>query len=409
MSPRHIGCLSTIAATAVFTAVAEPASAGAFQLREGSAAAQGMSLAGRSSYARDVSFVLGNPANLRGVEGLEVTGGIAPVLAISEGTLEPSTVPGNRKGEPGTLGFVPSFALGYRLNRQFVLGLTMDSPFGLVTSYDSDWAGAPDGLDSELLTVAVTPMLSFQPIPELALAGGVTLQYSDARLSNTTAPGNEADIEGDDFGVGFILGAAWDPLPGTSLGIRFRSGMDVGLEGRFSDNYIIPGVGSFAGPGRADFSLPASVNFGATQALGDDWRIMTEIEFTDWSVYDRIVITSDNGPFPLIDEQQYEDSWTVALGAEYDYSARLTLRGGLAFDETPTVDAFRTTRVPDGDRVWFSAGFSWEVTERFGVDAAYTYILFPDDPTVTLRQVPGATATYSGEVHVLGINGRYRF
>jgi long-chain fatty acid transport protein len=387
---------------------ADGATAGAFQLREGSAAAQGMSLAGRSNYTRDVSFVLGNPANLRGVEGLEVTGGIAAVLAVTEGTLSaPPAVPGDRTGKPGTLGFVPSFALGYRVNEQFVLGVTLDSPFGLVTSYESDWAGAPDGIDSELLTAAITPMVSFQPIPELALAGGLTIQYADAKLSNTTL-GGEAKISGDDIALGFIIGAAWDPFPGTSFGIRYRSGIDHTLEGEFSDNYILPGAGSLAGPGSARTSLPGSLNFGFTQSITDDWRVMAEAEFTDWSVNKDIVITSESTGVVIVDEQNYKDSWMFGVGGEYDYSHRLTLRAGLGFDQTPTTDAWRTTRVPDEDRLWFSAGFSWEVSDRFGVDAGYTFIHVPDDAKVTLRNVPG-TATYESQVHVLGLNGRYRF
>jgi long-chain fatty acid transport protein len=403
--------LTAVTVAGLAIAAAEKARAGAFQLREGSAAAQGMSLAGRSNYTRDVSFVLGNPANLRGVEGLEVTGGIAGVLAITEGDYDGPLVPGsgtNRSGDAGTLGFVPSLAVGYRLNEQFVLGLTVDSPFGLVTSYDEDWAGALDGLDSELLTVAVTPMVSFQPVPQLALAGGVTVQYSDARLSNETFPGNVAEVSGDDIGFGFIVGAAWDPFPGTSLGVRYRSSIDLELEGSFSRSYVIPGLGSFAGDGTADLTLPGSVNFGFTQSLSDDWRIMAEAEFTNWSVYDQIVLDGVNAPMPLIDEQNYDDSWMAALGAEYDWSDALTLRAGVGFDQTPTTDEFRTTRVPDGDRVWVSVGFSWEVTERFGVDAAYTFIEVPDDPQVNLRRVP-ATATYDGQVHVIGLNGRYRF
>jgi long-chain fatty acid transport protein len=335
------------------------AAAGAFQLREGSAAAQGMSLAGRASYARDVSFVLGNPANLRGVEGFAVTQGIAGIVAINDGTLsDPAPGSGNSKGDAGTLGFVPSVALGYRLNDRFVLGLTVDSPFGLSNNYDSDWAGRTDGLESALLTVAVTPMVSFQPIPALALAGGITVQYADARLSNETL-GGEAAVEGDDIALGFIVGAAWDPFPGTSLGARYRSGIDHELEGRFSSNYVLPGPTNLAGPGTARTSLPGSLNFGFTQALDDRWRVMAEVEFVDWSVNDETVITSEATGVTLTDPQNYQDSWMGAVGFEYDWSDRLTLRGGVAFDQTPTTDRWRTTRVPDEDKYWVSAGFSY--------------------------------------------------
>jgi long-subunit fatty acid transport protein len=69
--------LALSAALAAPLAVAIPSSAlaGAFQIREGSAAAQGASFAGRTSGDRDVSFALHNPAALRTVERFEAAGG----------------------------------------------------------------------------------------------------------------------------------------------------------------------------------------------------------------------------------------------------------------------------------------------------------------------------------------------
>lgn len=387
------------------------ATAGGFQLREGSAAAQGASLAGRASLARDVSFALGNPAALKAVQGVEVTSGIAPVVLDFDATYEGALTGFDRTDTPGTLGFVPSFAAGWRVTPEVVIGLTVDSPFGLATEYSSGFAGAFDAIDSELLTAAVTPMVAWSPLPELTVGAGLSIQYARGRLTNLTASLQEGELSGDDIGIGVILGVLAEPVPGTRLGLRYRSGVSHTLSGDFSGSYTVPGAGVLDGPGTASVDLPASVNFGITQEIGRRFRVMAEAEFIDWSVYDAVRVTSSvAGPLPA-DVQNYRDSWMGAVGAEYDWSDALTLRAGVAYDQTPLRKELMTTRLPDSDKVWLSVGFSWDITQTFGVDAAYTYLIFTDDPVATLRNPPaaGETVRYDNAGHSLGLNARFRF
>jgi long-chain fatty acid transport protein len=41
---------------------------------------------------------------------------------------------------------------------------------------------------------------------------------------------------------------------------------------------------------------------------------------------------------------------TANIGTNYQWNDDLTLRAGFQFDQTPTVDAFRNTSLPDGNR-----------------------------------------------------------
>ena len=66
-----------------------------------------------------------------------------------------------------------------------------------------------------------------------------------------------------------------------------------------------------------------------------------------------------------MNEQFYRDTYSMALGAEYDVDDRLTLRAGTMFDESPITDEYRTTRVPDGDRTWLSVGASYDINDTF--------------------------------------------
>ena len=382
----------------------------AFQLREGSATALGAAVAGRSASDRDVSFSLYNPAALAGVKGLELSSGVTGLLIYGDARAD-VTLPGFRASDdPSRHAVIPSFTVGWRVSPDFVLGLAIDTPFGLVTEYKSDFVGAFDAVRSELTTITVTPQVAWRILPNFAIGAGVMVQYADAELQNR-GPNGVQNVSGDGFDVGFTVGFQFEPVEGTRIGATVQSGFNHKLEGDYSGDFF-PAVLAGA-PVDASFDLPPVASLGLIQSITPAFRVMGEVEWTGWSAFDRITFTSTGRP-TVVDVQSYEDSWLFSLGAEYDVDDRLTVRAGVARDLTPTRDAFRTPRVPDGDRWWLAAGASYEVTERIGLDAAYIYVdiassggNLPNTSRVAGRPV---RASYSdGSVHLFAVNLRYAF
>lgn len=407
MNKMFTGLLSAASISAL---IASDAAAGGFMLREGSASAIGAALAGRTSGDRDVSYSIHNPASLRGVQNFEASAGIAALFADGESRSD-AALPGFVSSDsPGEDAIIPSFTVGYRLNDKLVVGFAVDSPFGLASEYNRDFVGSFDGVRSELTTITATPMVSYDFAPGFTVGAGVMIQYADAELQSRVAggPNGVADVSGDGFDVGYTIGALIEPVDGTVFGVNIQSGFSHKLDGSFSDNF--PGVGGRSGT--ASFDLPAVVSVGVTQSITDDIRAMAEIEFANWSAFDRIVIKDKaTGALVADDAQNYTNSVMVALGGEYDVSRDLTLRAGFAFDQTPTESAFRTVRVPDGNRWWFAAGASYEITENIGIDASYLYLTIADN-NVTLRSPATAGATVSNsnaDVHLFSANLRYKF
>jgi long-chain fatty acid transport protein len=415
---------SAAALAAAAAMAATQAGATAFQLREGSASAEGSALAGRTANDRDVSLSLQNPAALRGIRGVEVSGGLAGILVFNDATADG---PGGGafagftriEDEPGVHAAIPSLALGWRATDRLVLGLSVKTPFGLATEYESDFATAPLGTKSDLLTVSVTPQVSFDVTPTLSIGAGVTAQYADAELSQTLPGLGEISVTGDGFAFGFALGAIWEPFQGTKLGLAYQSGFRHSLEGSFSDNYDLTAFGGpdYSGlPGEADFDLPPLVSLGVIQDVSDKWRVMAEFEWTGWDAFDTLTLSSPgNGVADLPDPQGYENSFFLSLGAEYDYSERLTLRGGVGFDKSPTTDEMRTVRTPDSDRFWAALGASYALTEDVAIDASYVLVL-PQDTTVTRTRLgdtldfgPDRVDYENQSVHVFSVNLNYRF
>lgn len=409
MKHRRISCALLAAGSVTAMLAADAASAGGFALRERSAKAQGSSFASSTAGASDVTFSLFNPAALRAVESNELGGALSVVIPDTDGNVRAV----NQSADPGEIGIVPATAYGHRVNENLVFGVGLHSPFGLTTEYDGDFAGQGDGLKSQLITVALTPMIAWNIDPSITIGAGASLIYNKAELTTGLGGGRVNKLTGDDIAFAGSLGALVDVTDTTTIGLAFRSGytFDVNAsDGEFTG--FLPGLGATVLPGTAAINLPSTVSFGVAQDITEDFRLFGEVEWANWSVFDdiEVAIITPVGAVDGSEVTRYDDSIFVALGGEYDMDDALTLRAGVAYDTTPTTDADRSVRIPDGDRIWLSAGASYDISETMSVDAGYSLLLFEDN-TAILKNGPlaGTAVDFEGMAHILAIGGTFRF
>ena len=141
---------------------------------------------------------------------------------------------------------------------------------------------------------------------------------------------------------------------------------------------------------------------------------MAEYNWYGWSNFEEIRVKRPGVPDQVVG-QHYEDTYSIAVGAQYKINESWTVRSGFQYDQTPTVDNFRSTRTPDGDRYWLSAGASYDISDNFAVDVAYAHI-FIDEVDINTTQ-PGVNAilstntraTSEGSVDILSASLRYKF
>ncbi len=391
-----------VSALLISTLAGSQALAGAFHLNERSTAAQGASLSGSVSSARDVTFATFNPAALKTVESFEAGGNISLVSPIADATIQDGLFAGT-KLDADLLAVVPSFAIGYRVNEDLVVGFTTYSPFGLATDYDKDSPVQEYARESDLLTISFSPTVSYDVLDNLTFGASLNVLYGEARLTNAVV-----DLDGNDWAVGFSVGMLFEPVAGTQIGAAYHHGYDLDLP---TDTFL-------GESGVAHASLPNWVQVGVTQSVSDKMRIMAEGRWINWSRFDSIDITTpalEGGPFDALssvpDPQNYKDTLFFALGAEYDVNDRFTVRGGVAWDETPTTDKFRTLRIPDEDRLWLSVGASYNLTDSMSADFAYSYLHALKDPEVTLGgdSLAGTKVKFDGGAHIFSLGWSMRF
>lgn len=421
------------------------AQATGYELREQSAVGQGTSLAGAAARNDDPSMIFFNPAamsGLRGVQGALVGSGIFPNSEATSGSatrnaaLGGSRINGTLGGDIALDAFVPATYATTELAPGWRFGLAVTSPWGLVTKNPADSIARYHALTSSLRTVNITPAVSWQALPNLAIGAGLQVQYASARLSSGLdfgavgaaqripgfAPGTRdgrSTVTGNDTAVGFQVGMQWEPRAGTRLGLAFRSAVFHDLTGDATfEGVPLPLSSAFASTGgSAKLVTPETVTLGLTQRIDDRWTLLSGLEWTNWSRFRELVVAFDNGRPASITEQRWQDSVFASVGAEYRWSQDLSLRAGFAYDQTPVRDANRTPRIPDADRYWLSVGASYQIHRNITLSTAYTHI-FADDASISLQDPgPGGTnllrgnltSTYAASVDIVTAQLRFAF
>ena len=432
--------LKTALAVAV-GALSTQAMAAGFALNEQSISGMGTSFAGRSSSADDATTLFGNPAGMSRLKREEVSFGMAAINAKTDiddnsGSFSGPAVGGLNTpyggSNDGDMVPVTAVPMGYYVkpvDDKWAVGVGIYVPFGLVTDYESGFQGRYFGDYSEVRVITVQPTVSYRFNEKLSVGFGPTINRIDGELRsaspNPFGPNDgQVKVKGDDTALGFNAGLLYEFTPSTRAGITYHSKVGYKLEG---DTKLSGGSFDLAGAsGKYDASLdldtPESVDLSVTHDINDQWTVYAGAMWTRWSRFEAIIIENDGIPAslqgnlaPIVEEQDWHDTWSYAVGAAYKLNKQWTLRTGLAFDQSPTNNVHRSPRIPTGDRTAISFGLAWNPTDDVTLDLAYSYLWEEEVDISRSRSYQGGAlvanydATYENSAHGFGAGLTYRF
>lgn len=385
------------------------AQAAGFALIEQNASGIGNAYAGQAAAATDASTVYFNPAGMTYLPDRQVVMAGHLILPRAEfsGVVTPA-IGGGNGGDAGGLAFVPNAYFAMRLTPAVHLGVGLNAPFGLKTEYDPAWKGRTHAIESELKTVNLNPAIAWKASESLSVGAGLNLQYAEATLSNSANGAGIATVRGDDSGWGYNLGLLWQPSASTRVGLAYRSAVEYTLAGDVSFSVFTPANGGVT----AKATLPDSASLSVFRKLGPKWDVLADVTWTGWSDFRELRIVRNGGVTLASTPQNWSDSYRYSVGANYHLNEKLTLRGGVAFDETPTSDAYRTARIPDADRTWAALGTQYRVSSKIRFDFGYAHLFVKrasinKEEASQIASPPAAptpvalTGVYKGSVDIL--------
>lgn len=293
-----------------------------------------------------------------------------------------------------------------QLTEDVFLGLAFTVPWATKSNYPDGAVSRYTAVDTTLRAYSVNPVIAYRINNAFSIGGGPNLQYYTSDFSvmvdatGGAAPAFGTDlkstIKGSDLGFGFTLGGEYQITPATRIGLSYRSAVvhefdgkmkltsdNAGAFGLFATNVFNATGVTLSGPTANvtyKINTPGIASLGVSHKLDDQWEVYGNASLIQWSRFKSTRIIYDNGLPDTVVDNNWNDSWYLAVGAGYQITPELQLRTGIAYDWTPTPVSVRNPRAPNGDRVYVGAGFTYQVNEALKLDFAYGHCFFEDAP-----------------------------
>ena len=370
---------------------ATSAHAAGYQLNEFSANGLGRSFAGLGVVGDDLSALGYNPAGMTLVKYSGVQAGVA----LTEIAAKAKSKYGTDKMDY----FVPLPSLmgQYNLNNKWFFGAGIYVPYGLSTKYKHDSNAATKTMGgvrkSELEVIDGNLSAAYRFDNGLSLGvSGIIRRIKGQLTSNISEqlmPGRVySDFNVKGWSHTYQLGAVYEFNENSRIGLSYRAKSTQHTHGK---HYISAGDPAYAEiyermgltgkfKSMSDPELPASWILSGYHKFAPKWGTSFTVKYVQWH---RFYVFPGKTSWPGLQlagkknldvEYKWKDAWTFALGQDYYMNENWTLRAGLAWDQTPTPsNTYRTNRIPDADRLWTSAGFSY-MTGNHEFDFGYAHI-----------------------------------
>jgi long-chain fatty acid transport protein len=439
---RYISALTTIPlCSAIVLFIPGQACAGGFALNEMSAASVGDAHAGGAAAAEDPSTIYYNPAGLTQLSGQQFTisgSAIRPSAKFSNnGSLSAVGTPlsGGGGGDAGDWSFVPAVYYSTRISPDLSFGIGVQSPFGLKTDYDAGWVGRYQATKSELNSANINPAFAYRINDMVSIGGGVSAQYVDVKLARAIdfgsicigtfgpaacapigflpqAKDGSVTVKGHDWGYGYNFGVLFTPSASTRIGAAYRSRIKHTLTGdaNFTQPAGLPAPLA-AAPTFSDTSasagldLPDSLSLSGYTEIDPKWAVMADVTWMHWSLFNELRIHFDNGAADSVTPEQWRNTTRVSTAVNYRYNDEWKLRAGIAYDQSPVRDQFRTPRIPDANRTWLSFGAQFKSSAQDKWDIGYAH-LFVKDASINKAEPPASgtlVGSYKNDVNILSV------
>ncbi|MER2998993.1 OmpP1/FadL family transporter [Pontibacter populi] len=313
----------------------------------------------------------------------------------------------------------------YGINDKIKVGLGVYTPFGSTVNWGSEWYGRKGLNELSLKAIYIQPTISYQVTDKLGIGAGVTYTIGSVNLQRTLPiegeGGAEAGIELDGdakSAFGYNLGIFFQPTDKLSLGLSYRSKVDVEVEEgdvTYSNLENLSASARTNFPDGAQFAatlpLPSTLSFGIGYNATEKLTLAVDISRVGWSEYEELRFDFTKpvgGNTTSASARNYEDTYIYRIGAEYKVTDALALRAGAYYDETPVQDGYLTPETPDADSRGLSVGLGYSINENISIDASFLYINKKErtDEANLSNGVPG---TFKSIAYIPGFALNYNF
>jgi long-chain fatty acid transport protein len=246
-------------------------------------------------------------------------------------------------------------------------------------------------------TIAKTRNAVIEVVPGLAYEVNDILQVGGAlRIgiglfdSNAVARPNDAELSATGVGAGFTLGAMVRPNDQLSLGWFYRSPLNVATKGSATVHFDPP-------VGDKQYDLEFQQQWPQETGVSAAYRmrkllLAVQGNWHGWSVVDKLAPKFIGDPTlsaQAVIPTDWQNSWSLHLGAQYSVTPKIDVRGGYTYDTPAVTPQYQERQFIDDNKMTAALGASILATRRIRIDTAFEYLI-PRGP----RTIPDNSAQY---------------
>ncbi|GLP95369.1 OmpP1/FadL family transporter [Paraferrimonas sedimenticola] len=400
---KQFARISTLAAAVM---ASTSVSAAGFQVTTHSAAGNGRANAGEAVIADNASVLARNPAAMTRFKEASFSGGlnvIDPRTQLTDikstGSLGSEANIPNQSGVTATTP-VPNLYYIQPVNDRLAVGFAAFSNFGTTSEFSKAFNEADEGRagmfggKTRVMTANLNASVAYKLTDKFSLGMGVNAIYGEGEFTRQgnvdmiiNVPTN-LQFEGNGWSYNLDVGAMYEINEDHRFGLSYRSGTKFEAKGKgdFNSGGVVDESLS-----RLNLNLPAIAEFSGYHKLTGKFAVHYSLQWTGWSAFDKIDFIGTDPEFVYPKEYNWKDSYRAAIGATYDLNDSWTLRAGIARDDSPIPADKRVISIPDSNRIWYSAGATYHMSDKSSIDAGFTFI--DGEKTPISESLGGTTMT----------------
>lgn len=343
---------------------------------------QGMAGAG-TGLMHDASALFFNPAGASFVHTSQVNLAMTPTFASGKFTENNTQATAETTSPVGTP-FSAYALFQFKDSSKIKLGMAVYTPFGSTVQWENGWVGRFALTRLQLKAIFFQPTVSIRLTDKIGIGAGFVYSYGkvnlqkDIPLQDQNAQYANVELDGAGQGFGYNVGLYFEPTKYLSFGLTYRSQVNMAItSGTATFNVPASVEEKFPSGGfSSSLPLPQVLSFGVGYKPSDKLALAFDANYVGWNAYDTLAFDYEFNTESLLDTKSardYENSIAFRLGAQYKFTPVIEGRFGIGYALTPVQDGYVTPETPDANRMNYTAGFGYELNDRFKFDLSLLF------------------------------------
>lgn len=316
---------------------------------------------------------------------------------------------------------LPGGKITYRVNDKFLVGVVAGQSFLNDLTYPVDSPLLYSIWRSKLNGYNIAPNLAYQFTEKFTFGFGLDILRTSAELNTNFGFPNSAfpaarsvpfTLKADGWQLGWHAGVTAKPWLGSYISLSYFSDQNAHLSGPATAT----GTTGVTGTGDATGSVirPSMVRLGVFQALSEDFGLIGQLSYVNWSKFKTIVANLPTGVSAQLSgltqltvPLYYRDTWIAEFGARKVIS-KVTMLGFVRYAMTPINNIYRDISLPESDAWSTTLRGEYGFTENFSIFGRWSHVFefnapLAAPPSSARRPSLVANATPSADIFAVGL------